>query len=205
MRKLGAFIAAATLMALTTVEASAAGGSTSFTTTAGTGLTLNSGAVPGSFGSITLNGQVQTLFTTLSSYTASDSTGTGSGWNITFQATQFACTVGTGTNKCPTGGNSLPAGSLLMAPPTVACDASSSCGGLAAAPTISISSNTGIDAASAVKVASAAASTGMGTYDFTTGLVDATAGHDLKLTVPSSVYAGTTYNSTLTVSIGTSP
>jgi hypothetical protein len=45
----------------------------------------------------------------------------------------------------------------------------------------------------------------MGTYDFTTGLVDATAGHNLKLTVPSSVYAGTTYNSTLTVSIGTGP
>jgi hypothetical protein len=53
------------------------------------------------------------------------------------QATQFACTAGTGSNKCPTGGNSLPSGSLLVAPPTVGCDASWSCRGLAAAPTIS--------------------------------------------------------------------
>lgn len=182
----------------------AAGGSTSFTTTAGTGLTVT-GAAPGTLAAVTLNGQVQTQFTTLGSYTALDSTGTGSGWNVTFQATQFTCTAGSGANKCPAGGNSLPVGSLTMAPPTVACDAASSCGGQAATPTVSIAANTGIDVATAVKVASAATNTGMGTYDFTPGNVDATAGHNLKLVIPSWVYAGATYNSTLTVSIGTGP
>jgi hypothetical protein len=208
MRRLIAFIAAAALLLFATDGAFAAGGSTSFTTTAGTGLTVT-GAAPGTLSAVTLNGQVQTQYTTLGSFTAADSTGTGSGWNITFQATQFKCTYsGNAGDKCPTaaqGGNSLPVGSLTMAPPTVACDAASSCGGQAATPTISISSNTGIDVASAVKVASAAANTGMGTYDFTPANVDATSGHNLKLVIPSWVYAGATYNSTLTVSIGTGP
>src|SRR5206468_4356491 len=137
------------------------------------------GAVPGSFGSITLNGQVQTKYATLSAFVATDSTGTGNGWNITFQATPFTCTAGSGANKCPSGGHSLPNGSLVMAPPTVACDASSSCGGLATVPSVSIAANTAIDAASAVKVGSSLASTGMGSYDFSMGTVDGTAGHNL--------------------------
>lgn len=205
MRKITALIAAAGLMLFATDGAFAAGGSTSFTTTAGTGLTVT-GAAPGTLAAVTLNGQVQTQYTTLGSYTAVDSTGTGSGWNVTFQATQFACTnSGNAGDKCPSGGNSLPVGSLTMAPPTVACDANSSCGGQAATPTISISGNTGVDVASAVKIASAAANTGMGTYDFTPGTVDGIAGHNLKLVIPSWVYAGATYNSTLTVSMGTGP
>lgn len=206
MRKL-ALVAAVGLIALRSAPARAAGGSTSFTTTAGTGLTLT-GAAPGTLSGVTVNGQTQTQYTTLGSYTAADSTGTGTGWNVTFQATQFSCTAGTGTDKCPTGGNSLPTGSLTMAPPTVACDPAmngTSCSGQGAVPSVAITSNTAIDAASAVKVASAAANTGMGTYDFTPGFVDTTSGHNLKLVIPSWVYAGTTYSSTLTVSINSGP
>jgi hypothetical protein len=208
MRKLISLVAAAGLFCLATGVASASsGGAMSFTTTAGTGLSVT-GAAPGSLTAVTINGQTQTQYTSLGTYTGVDSTGTGAGWNVTFQATQFACTVGSGSNKCPTGGNSLPTGSLTVAAPTVACDPlmnGTLCSGQGAVPTISISANTAVDVASAVKVASAALNQGMGTYDFTPGLVDGIAGHNLKLVVPSWVYAGTTYNSTLTVSIGTGP
>ena len=55
----------------------------------------------------------------------------------------------------------------------------------------------------AVKVASAAANTGMGTYDFTPGNTNGS-NTALQLTVPSYAYA-TTYHSTLTVSIVSGP
>jgi hypothetical protein len=55
-----------------------------------------------------------------------------------------------------------------------------------------------------VKVASAAALTGSGTYNFTPGTVDGVIGHNLSLAVPSWAYA-TTYTSTVTVSIGSGP
>lgn len=207
MHKVRAIAAAAILVAASTTATFAAGGPISFSTNAGTGLTV-SGAAPGTLAAVTLNGQTQTQYTSLGTYTAGDSTGTGSGWNITFQATQFACTAGTGTNKCPTGGNSLPVGSLTVAPPTVACDplmAGTPCSGQGAPPGISISGNTAVDTASAVKVASAAANSGMGTYDFTPAGVDGITGHELKLVIPSWVYAGATYSSTLTVSVVSGP
>lgn len=204
MRKIISIIAAVGLFGLATGVASAAGGPMSFTTSTGTGLSVT-GAAPGTLTAVTLNGQTQTQYTTLASYTAADSTGTGLGWNVTFQATQFACTAGTGTDKCPTGGNSLPIGSLTMGVPTVTCDpvmSGTPCSGQGAAPAISISANTAVDTASAVKVASAMANTGMGTYDFTPGTIGT---GNLKLVIPSWVYAGTTYNSTLTVSIVSGP
>jgi hypothetical protein len=207
MKKLVSIVAVVGISAFAAGPAWAAGGSTSFTTTAGTGLSV-AGAAPGTLSAVTLNGQTQTQYTTLATYTAVDSTGTGSGWNVTFQATPFSCTAGSGSNKCPSGGSSMPNGSLTMAPPTVACDAvmnGTACSGQGAVPTMSIAGNTAVDAASAVKVASSAANAGMGTYDFTPGLVDATSGHDFKLVIPSTVYAGATYSSTLTVSIGSGP
>jgi hypothetical protein len=82
------------------------------------------GAAPGNF-SATLNGYNQSVYTTLGTYQASDTTLLNLGWNITFQATRFTCTPGIGS--CPAGGNSLPLNSLLMAPPTVACASGTSC------------------------------------------------------------------------------
>ena len=158
------------------------------------------GAAPGTF-SATLTGSDQTVATTLSNYTAADTTGTGHGWNVTFQATQFACTAGVG--QCPAGGDSLPTSSLLMAPETVACNWGTSCAGRASGPSISIASNTALDAGSAVKVASAALNKGMGTYTFTPGTLGG-GGNALTLAVPSYAYAST-YNSTLTVSVVSGP
>lgn len=187
------------LLALPVTGAHAAGGSDTLTITAGT-LTIN-GAAPGNFAA-TLTGADQQVYTTLGTFTSADLTGTGTGWNLTFQATKFACTNGTDTG-CPAGNDTLPASSLLVAPPTVACHAGTSCAGRAAVPTVSIVANTALDGGAAVKLASAAANKGMGTYDFTPGNTSG-ANTNLQLTVPSYAYA-TTYHSTLTVSIVSGP
>ena len=173
------------------------GGSSTLTITAGT-LTI-SGAAPGNF-TATLTGSDQQVYTTLGTYSAADLTGTGAGWNVTFQASRFSCTNGVDAG-CPVGGDQLPASSLLMAPPTVACASGTSCTGRASKPTISIVANTALDGGAAVKIASAAVNTGMGTYNFTPGAIGT---GNLQLTVPSYAYA-TTYHSTLTVSIVSGP
>jgi hypothetical protein len=196
-KTLAAGLLIAGLLALPVTSALAAGGSDTLAITAGT-LTL-SGAAPGNF-TATLTGSDQQVYTTLGTFTAADLTGTGSGWNVTFQATHFACTNGTDAG-CPTGGDTLPANSMLIAVPTVACHSGTSCAGRAAKPAVSIASNTAVDGASAVKVTSAATNTGMGTYDYTPGTIST---GNLQLTVPSYAYAST-YHSTLTVSIVSGP
>jgi X-Pro dipeptidyl-peptidase len=189
-------LAVSSFFAATNAQA-ASGGATSAVLAAGT-LSVT-GAAPGTF-SATLNGSDQTVFGTLATYQAVDSRGTGAGWNITFQATQFACANPTDAG-CPVGGDTFATSSLLMAPPTVACHAGFTCSGKGAVPTISIAANTAIDAGSAVKVASAALNKGMGTYDFTPGTIST---GNLQLTIPASAYA-TTYHSTLTVSAVSGP
>jgi hypothetical protein len=174
----------------------AAGGANTLVLAAGS-LSV-SGAAPGNVtGSLT--GADQNLYATLGTYTAADTTGTGNGWHLTFQATQFACT--SADAGCPAAGDTLPTSSILMPPPTVACASGTSCSGRAAKPSLSISTNTALDAGSAVAVASAASKTGMGTYNFTPGTIGT---GNLQVTVPSYAYA-TTYHSTLTVSIVSGP
>lgn len=160
------------------------------------------GATPGTFPGVTLNGTDQTVYTTLTAYTGDNSTDATTGWNITFQATQFSC-PGSGQNHCVSA-DTLPTGSLVMPPPTVSSCVSScgTSGNTAAAPTISINSNTGIDVASPVKVASAGTNKGEGVYKFTPGTVGGS--NNLALTVPSYAYVGI-YSSTLTVSINSGP
>jgi hypothetical protein len=175
----------------------ASGGPTSAVLAAGT-LSVT-GAAPGTF-SATLNGSDQTVYGTLATYQAVDSRGTGVGWNITFQATQFACTNPTDAG-CPVGGDTFATSSLLMAVPTVACHSGTSCISHAAPPTISVGGTTAVDSGSAVKVASAAVNKGMGTYDFTPGTIST---GNLQLNVPGGAYA-TTYHSTLTVSAVSGP
>lgn len=196
MRKLlSALLAVGLLAAVATTAQAASGGNSTLTVTAGSGLSI-SGAAPGNF-AVTLNGSNQSATTTLATYQGLDTTGLGNGWNVTFQATQFTCTTG----PCPGGGDLLPLNSLMIAPPTVACHVGTNCTGSSVAPTISIATNSAVDAATAVKVASAALQTGMGTYDFTPGAIGA---GQLQLAVPSSAYAST-YSSTLTVSINVGP
>jgi len=94
------------------------------------GVVSITGGAPGNF-SATLSGATQTAYSTLATYSASDATGTGLGWNVTVQSTQFTCSAGTGS--CPSGGASLPASSLLMAPWGTGCSKS---------PTVTVTSGT---------------------------------------------------------------
>ena len=144
----------------------------------------------GNFAGVTLNGTAQTTTATFGAFSATDARGTGAGWNVTVQATQFAEHNGT---IYVASGETLPTSSLSMPAPTVA----KSDGTSSAEPSITAGPYT-IDAGSAVKIASAAADgTGMGSYDFTQG-------GSLSLHIPASAYAKT-YRSDVTLSVVTGP
>ena len=138
----------------------------------------------GNFADVTLDGSAHTTNASVGTFNVIDATGSGSGWKVNVQATQF--TTGGATPIL------LAASSLQLAAPTVAAVGTAS-----AVPSI-VSGPYTIDAGSAVKIASAAANAGMGTYLFTP---PASA---LTLSIPASAYVGT-YSSTVTVSVVTGP
>ena len=150
----------------TSVEVS--GGSLSFTNPA-----------VADFDPVALTGVAQTPATDLDAFTVTDATGTGAGWHVTAQATQFA-----GADK------DLALGSLSMSEPTVDANGTTS-----PDPTVNGGPYT-IDALSAVTIASAAVDEGMGKYDF--------GATTLTLSLPADVYADT-YTSTVTISAITAP
>jgi hypothetical protein len=133
------------------------------------------------FTPVTLNGTEQSPTAALAGFTVTDPRGTGAGWHVTAQATQFANAGAT---------RSLAAGSLEMSEPTVAANGTNSPEpDIAAGPYV-------IDGDSAVSIASAALDEGMGAYDFSAST--------LTLTVPADAYAAT-YLSTVTISVVTAP
>ena len=163
-------------------------------------LTISGGA-PGSF-SATLAGTDQVLYTTLEPFTVNDSTGTADGWHVSVQAAPLTCAPG--VDACPAAGDALPAGSLVIAPPTVACAQGTACVNRSAPPVVTLSGPTAIDVATAVRVAAAAAGTGAGTYVFTPGEIGGVAGRHVQLTLPASAYAAT-YGSTVTLTVAAGP
>jgi hypothetical protein len=171
------------------------------TATAGPRVLAVSGGAPGVF-TATLSGTDQVLYTTLEPFTVTDSNGGGAGWHLSVQASALAC--GAGAGVCPGGGDSLPAGSLAVAPPAVACAAGTPCAGSSAPPSIAVSGLTSIDMATAVRIASASAGSGAGTYVFTPGEIGGVAGRHLQMTLPAYAYAAT-YSSTVTLSVASGP
>lgn len=146
------------------------------------------------FAGVTLDGTAKSVTATMSAFTVNDARGQGFGWNVTVQATQFAewdPTANGGTGAYVTGGKTMPLSSLTMPTPSVSANGTDS------PPPAVTPGPYKIDASGAIKVASAAADTGMGAYDFAQG-------GPLTLSVPSNAYAKT-YRSTVTVSAVSGP
>ena len=174
-------VVAVASFALLVTGAGAADG-TQVVVTAGTLSITNPAAAD--FASRTIDGTAQTTTASLDAFTVTDATGSGAGWRVTAQASQFTYVPAVGTTR------TLAAGSLSVSTPTVAANGTTS-----PDPTVSAGPFT-IDVASAVQVASAAVDTGMGAYDF--------GATTMTLSLPADVYAGT-YTSTVTISVVSAP
>lgn len=156
------------------------------------GGSLNMSAAPVSdFVGVTLDGTAKTDTATITPFTVTDPRGTGAGWNVTVQATQFKEYLAAA--YVPSG-RTLALSSLSMAAPTVAA----ANGTNSAVPTMT-SGPYVIDSGSAVKIASATANIGMGM-----GAYNFTGAGSLTLSIPASAYA-TTYRSEVTFTAATGP
>lgn len=130
------------------------------------------------FGTIALSGADQTVEAIQQTWQAKDARGTGAGWNVTVSATDFtgAGTIGVAAFKLRQQQSNITTVAGNTAPNSLVTTFQS----LAATP---------------LKVLQAAASTGMGTYNYMP---------DFQLTVPSSAAAGS-YTANVTVSINSGP
>jgi formylglycine-generating enzyme required for sulfatase activity len=135
----------------------------------------------GNFAGVTIDGEAKQTNATLAAFSVGDLRGTGAGWRVTAQATQF-----TNANVS----RKLPSGSLQMSAPTVSAQGTQS-----PVPIVTSGPYT-IDAGSPAEIAGAAFQTGMGTYDF--------GATTLTLSVPADVHADT-YTSTVTLTVAAGP
>jgi hypothetical protein len=150
--------------------------------TAGSSLDITEPEV-GDFGTLVLDGTAKEATAAVSNLRVTDPRGTGEGWHVTVQATQF-------TDQATL--RTLPLHSLSMATPSVARHDSTSSG----LPTLQDGPYY-IDDTGAVRIASAAVGDGMGSYDFTEGA-------DLTLSVGADAHAGV-YTTTVIVSVIAGP
>jgi hypothetical protein len=166
---------------------------TQFSVTAGT-LSLSTAPAMPTLSAITLNGSAQTTTTAMTNFGVADATGSGSGWNVTVagqsgtgKSAVFAqycpkSTCGSDTEGYVGSGATLAANSLTLTSTGASFTGQSGSTGTAA--TLQCASSCNVDSASAVKVASAAASAGMGTW--LTGSWGATS---ISLATPSTLKA----------------
>jgi hypothetical protein len=198
-----ALCSSACALAACVLPASALGANdtTQFSVTAGA-LSLSSAPDYPNLGSLTLSGQAQTLSAAMGNFTVADATGSGAGWNVTVQGDS-------GTGKSPVfkryngsayGSEALAANSLTLS--STGASFSAQGGSTGTAPTHSCGSGCFVDAASPVKLVSAAVNAGMGTY--------ATSGYgasSLSLAVPTTVKAigSDVYQLDLVTSVNSGP
>jgi hypothetical protein len=171
-------VAAGTLLAGAFAPGAFAADGTTATVTGGS-LTITN-PLAADFAGRSITGVAQTTTAALATFSVSDLTGTGAGWHVTAQATNFD---GVSHN--------LAASSLSMSQPTATAN-----GTLSVAPSITGAVPYVLDSGSAALVASAALNEGMGTYDFSATT--------LTLALPAGVFADV-YASTVTISAVTAP
>jgi hypothetical protein len=181
-----AVVAPATALAATSND------QTQFSVTGGS-LSLSSAPALPTLSAITLNGTAQTTNTTMTNFTVLDATGSAAGWNATVNGNsaggkspvfkQYCPNATCGTDTGPgyvTSGQTLAANSLTLS--STGASFTGQNGTTGTAPTLQCASACNVDSASAVKIASAAAGTGMGTWA-TTGW----GGSSLALATPSTL------------------
>ena len=172
--------------------AAAATDQTSVNLTAGA-LSFTVAPTADNFADTALTGATQTITTNFNDWRVNDARGSGAGWNVTMQASQFS--DGGATPK------TLPTGSLKLKAPVVSkVDLLNPA--LPPVVTLSPAPPWTIDGGSAVTVASAAAGTGQGEWNF--DQANLVASKDLELTIPADA-AAATYTSTITSTLGVSP
>jgi hypothetical protein len=164
---------------------------TQFSVTAGS---LSFSTVPAlpTLGSVTLNGTAQTTNTTMTNIGVADATGSGSGWNVTVEGQTGVGKSAVFAAYCPKAKCGAESEGYIGAGATLAANSltlNSTGGSFSAlngttgtAPTLQCSTACNVDHASAVKIISAAAAAGMGTY-LTTGF----SGTSLALATPTTL------------------
>jgi hypothetical protein len=189
---LAATSAFAVVLPASSVAATTSNDTTSFSVTAGS---LAFSTAPGmpTLSAITLNGQAQTTNTTMTNFAVDDATGSGAGWNVTVNGNsttgksavfkEYCPNASCGTDSGPgyvSGGVTLPANSLTLN--STGASFTGQGGTTGTAPTLQCGSACNVDSAAAVKIVSAAAGAGMGTWA-TTGW----SGTSLALSTPSTL------------------
>lgn len=176
-----AIVGVATLVAAT---AAIAGNITATATVNGAGaLGLSHGATA-AIGTVTIDGTDQSVAYTVP-LSITDARGNGSGWNATITSTSFN----------DGSGHSLATSASSVSAVSVACVAGGSCTSPTNAVTYALGVPAGSTAPSAVKLFSAASTTGMGRFTVTP---------TVNVNIPGNVYAGT-YSSTVTVAVASGP
>ena len=180
-----AFVSSVCALAACVLPASALGANdtTQFSVTPGA-LTFTSAPDYPNLGTLTLNGQSQTLTAQMGNFTVADATGSGAGWNVTVvgDSTAGKSPVFKRWTGSAYGSEALPANSLTLS--STGASFSAQNGTTGTAPTHSCGSGCFVDSASPVKLAAAAVNGGMGTY--------ATSGYgasSLSLITPTTVKA----------------
>ncbi len=187
--------AAVSALAVCVLPATALGATandtTQFAVTAGALNFSSAPNVPDSLTGITLNGQAQTTTTQMTNYAIADATGSGAGWNVTVAGDgpsgsavfKEYCPGGAcGAAGYVTSGITLPANSLTLS--STGAGFTGQNGTTGTAPTHQCAAGCFVDAASPVKVASAAASAGMGTWQ-----ANSYGASSLSLATPSTLKA----------------
>jgi hypothetical protein len=207
-------VAAAVITAVVApATALAATDQTQFTVTGGSLSFSPAPALP-TLTAITLNGQAQTTNTTMTNFTVLDATGSGAGWNVTVNGNSAGGKSPVFKQYCPnatcggdtgpgyvTSGQTLAANSLILS--TTGASFTGQNGTTGTAATLQCASACNVDSATAVKIASAAAGAGMGTWA-TTGW----GGSSLALSTPSTLktlQANEVYRADLVWTINSGP